>query len=148
MKIFIDQSGKVEYTSHPTIVAYSNGYQKSIYISTKDKQEILHVFREVEKPDMFTFRTFGILMAILVEKDINKITSIIIDIEYPGNEDLIKDTFLQSLRKKGITFDRSLIHFAQIGKKHQCHKTAIEVFRGNKKPDIAVSAKKVLEFIV
>ena len=109
MKIFIDQSGKVEYTSHPTIVAYSNGYQKSIYISNKDKQEILHVFREVEKPDMFTFRTFGILMSILVEKDINKITSIIIDIEYPGNGDLIKDTFLQSLRKKGITKDKTLV---------------------------------------
>lgn len=148
MKIYIDQSGKVEYTSKPTVVAYSNSKSKSLKINGKDKREIQQIFKEAGKPDMFMFRTFGILITILVLPHIDKITSIAIDLEYKGNDHLVKDSFLQALRKKGIFFDKAMIHFVQVGKKHPCHTIAIEVFRGNKKPSVTITAKEVLKYVL
>ncbi len=44
----IDQSGKIEYTSHNTVIAYSNGKKKAILIKAKDnliKNFLLHDFK-------------------------------------------------------------------------------------------------------
>ncbi|MBD3279668.1 MAG: hypothetical protein GF390_03080 [Candidatus Pacebacteria bacterium] len=42
MKLEIDQSGKVEYTSHDTVLAFSNGKQGSIFLPAKDKKILLN----------------------------------------------------------------------------------------------------------
>lgn len=78
MKILIDQSSKIEYTSKNTIVAFSNGKQKSL----------------------------------------------------------------------GSNFNPEDISFVLVGKKHPCHKIAINVFRGHAKPDLVVSKKEVLGEII
>ena len=148
MQIYIDQSGKVEYTSRATVVAYANGKQKALSISAVDKREVQKVFRKVNRPDMFMFRTFGILIAILILPEIKQITSVIIDLEYKGNENLVKDSLMQALRKKSVNFDKDLIHFLPVGKKHPCHTTAIAVFRGERKPEVKVTAKEVLEYVI
>jgi hypothetical protein len=39
MKYQIDQSGRVEFTSKPTVIAFSNGKNKAIYISAVEKRK-------------------------------------------------------------------------------------------------------------
>src|SRR3989344_7370607 len=135
MKIYIDQSGKVEYTSQDTIIAYSNGSQKSICMKAKDKRELQSIFREAGKPDMFVFRTFGTLIYLLIEDDLDHIDSMVIDTEYIGYEHLIKDTLMQLIRRKEKYFDKNSIHFKRVGKNHQCHVIALGTFRGERKPN-------------
>lgn len=148
MKILIDQSGKIEYTSKNTIVAFSNGKQKSLLIRSKGKREIQEIFRDAGKPDIFVYKTFAILIYLLIKDDLKKIQQIAIDREYHGKESLIKNFLLEILRKNGSNFNPEDISFVLVGKKHPCHKIAINVFRGHSKPDLVVSKKEVLGEII
>ncbi len=148
MKILIDQSSKIEYTKRNTVLAFSNGKQKSLLIKAGDKREIQKIFREAGKPDIFTYKTFAILIYLLIKDDLKKIQQIVIDKEYPGKESLIKNFLLEILRKHGNNFDPDDISFMLVGKKHPCHKIAINVFRRNAKSDLAVSKKEVLGEII
>jgi len=148
MKIEIDQSSKIEYTSKDTVVAFSNGKQKALLIRASDKREIQKVFREAGKPDMFVYKTFAILIYFLIKKDIKDIQEIVIDKEYPGKEYLIKHLFLQILRGQKKAIDKENIYFKQIGKKSKAHEKAINTFQGKIKPDIVVSFKEILAFII
>jgi len=62
MKIEIDQSGKIEDTSKNTIIAFSNGKFKSIFISAREKRELQKFFRRIGKPRIFVYRVFAILI--------------------------------------------------------------------------------------
>jgi hypothetical protein len=46
VRVEVDQSGKVELTQHPTVLAFANGIQFSIFVSAQAKREILE---ELEK---------------------------------------------------------------------------------------------------
>jgi len=78
-RIYIDQSGKVEYTNKQTVVAYSNGRNKALFISSISKKKIQKVFRDAGKPDLFAYRTFAILIYLLIKEDLNKLSIITID---------------------------------------------------------------------
>ena len=56
MKVEIDQSGKVEYTSHKTVIADSMG--NSVKISSKDKQILLQEYRNNGIPRNYTLGVF------------------------------------------------------------------------------------------
>jgi hypothetical protein len=148
MNIFIDQSSKIEYTSQNTVIAYSNGKQKAILIKAKDKREIQEIFRQAGKPDMFVYRTFAVLIYLLIKKELKEITHIAIDKEYIGKESLIKNFLLEVIRKNGKDFPPEDISFVLVGKKHGCHKKAIGVYRGDQTADIIVERKEVLAEIV
>lgn len=92
MKIEIDQSGRVEYTSHDTVIAFSNSKKGAIIIKAKDKREIQDVFRKMGKGQLFVIRLFTILIFILLKKE-KEIDDITIDIEYPGWDAQIKIIF-------------------------------------------------------
>lgn len=147
MQLYIDQSGKVEYTSKHTVVAYSNAKQKSLRISARNKREIQQVFREAGKPDMFVYKTFAILIYLLIVADLEEIQTVIVDTEYVGYEPVIKNTLLKLIRRKQ-PFDHAMIQFQQVGKKHSCHAEAIRTFRGEKKADITVSTEEVLKYVL
>jgi hypothetical protein len=142
MKIEIDQSGKVENTEKDTVVAFSNGVSKSILIKARDKREIQIFFRRAGKSKIFAYKLFSVLIFILIKPYINKITEIIIDIEYPGKGDLIKIFLLERMRKIEPSFSAKDISFKLVGKKSGAHIVAYEVFARGKMPDKTVSFKE------
>jgi hypothetical protein len=148
MNIEIDQSGKIEDTSKNTIIAYSNGKQKSIFISKQDKRQVQQVFRNSGKSRVFVYKLFSILIFLLIRKDLQKINGIIIDEEYPGQEPLIKDYLLREIRRMTLDFDSHSISFGYVGKKSRAHILASHVSHNKKQPDIVVKTKDVLQYIV
>ena len=146
MQIFIDQSGKVEETGKATIVAYSNGKQKSLYISSSSKQKLQKVFRDAGKPTIFVYKTFAILIYLLIADDLDQIDSIIIDTEYVGYDPLIKNILTKIILRKSVFFDPNRIHFQQVGKNHKCHETAIKTYRGEKNADKVVRFEEILKY--
>ncbi|MBU1032490.1 MAG: hypothetical protein ABII13_01085 [Patescibacteria group bacterium] len=104
MNIEIDQSGKVENTSVDTIIAYSNGSSKSIRIAARDKRKIQKIYRSSGKTHLYIYKTFALLIYLLIENSLLSLDSVIIDIEYPGWNFLIKDFLLQEIRKKTSGF--------------------------------------------
>ena len=149
MKYQIDQSGKIEYTSHSTVVAFSNGKSGSLMIKASSKRKILFYFRDAKKPHMFVYKTFAALVYLLIERERGKSLEINIDREYWGKESLIKDYLLRIIRKqKKIDFPASNISFCLVGKKSKCHLLAISILRKKKKPGRVVNETDILRLIV
>ncbi|MBU2544984.1 hypothetical protein KKC65_00805 [Patescibacteria group bacterium] len=143
MHIKIDQSGKVEDTKANTVVAFSNGKRKSILINRKEKRELETIFRKNNKSKVFIFKTFAILIFLLIKDDLIEIQHISIDLEYPGKDYLIKDYLLTMIRKYR-SFDKRDIAFTRVDRKTKAHELAINVYRNHIKPDIIVDKKDVL----
>jgi len=148
MKIEIDQSGKIENTNKNTIIAFSDGKFKSIFISAKEKREIQKFFRRIGKPKIFIYKVFAILVFLLIKSEVKEIDAIIIDEEYPGKNSLIKNFLLQEIRKIKPDFDRGNIIFQKIGKKSRAHFLAYGIAVGKKKADIEVGAREILRMVV
>ncbi|MDP2951104.1 MAG: hypothetical protein Q8N55_01840 [bacterium] len=45
MKIYIDQSGKIENTNKPTIIAFANGESGAILVGAKDKKKVQEYYK-------------------------------------------------------------------------------------------------------
>lgn len=148
MKIEIDQSGKIENTNKNTIIAFSNGKFKSVFISAKEKREIQKFFRRIGKPNIFIYKVFAVLVFLLIKSDLKVVDNIIIDEEYPGKSSLIKNLLLQEIRRIKPDFDRENIIFQRIGKKSRAHFLAYGVAVGKKKADIEVGAREILRMVV
>lgn len=147
MRIEIDQSGKIEDTSKNTIIAFSNGCFCSIMIKAREKREIQKIFRKIGKKRIFVYKTFSVLIFLLIKNYLNKIDQIVVDIEYQGNEGIIKNFLLKEIRKVRSDFQKENIIFRGIGKKSRAHFLAYGVAIGKKSADMEVSAKDVLRFI-
>ncbi|OGL87741.1 hypothetical protein A3I42_02595 [Candidatus Uhrbacteria bacterium RIFCSPLOWO2_02_FULL_49_11] len=148
MQIYVDQSGKVEYTSQDTVIAYSNAKRKSLVIRAEEKRKIQQMFREAGKPTIFAFKTFALLVYLLIRDDVMDIGTVMIDREYVGKEWLVKQVLLQLLRKHGVSIDKGAIDFCHIGKKHKAHMRALSVFHGEITPDMVVTSRDVLPYVL
>ena len=148
MKLFIDQSGKVEDTSKNTVLAFSNRINGSILIKAVEKRKLLQMFREQNRPKIFTFQLFSILIYELLVKYKIKNHTVFIDIEYPGQNDLIKSYIIQLINKfKGVEITNHDIHFVLVGKQSKVHKIAITSFRKSK-AEYSVLSKDILTKII
>lgn len=117
MKLFIDQSGKIEDTSKNTVLAFSNEINGSILIKAVEKRKLLKIFREQNRPKIFTFQLFSILIYELLVKYKVKNHIVFIDIEYPGQNDLIKSYIIQLINRfKGVAITNHDINFVLVGK--------------------------------
>lgn len=148
MNIEIDQSGKIENTNRNTIVAFSNSISKSVLISGKDKREIQDIFRKAGKPRVFVYRLFAILIFILIKKHIKQIDQMVIDLEYPGKSNLIKNYLFQEIRKEEKEFPKENIIFRRIGKKSNAHNKAYLTFKKKMKADIVATGEDILSFVI
>lgn len=129
-----------------TVVAFSNGRSKSILIDRREKRKLQRIFRERNKGHIFIFKTFAILIFLLIKKDLFEIQHISIDIEYPGKDYLIKDYLLREIREYR-SFDKRDIIFVKVGRKTKAHELGINVYRGRIQPDIIVTAEDISPFI-
>lgn len=148
MKIYIDQSSKTEYTSKNSVVAFSNHHNSSVLLKSKDKRKLEKIFREINKPKQFIYQVFSAMICILILPEISHINQIIIDTEYIGQENLIKNYIIQILRKKGIFFDKNIVSFNQVGRKAICHQIAIDTYNHKIKPTKVISLKEILKYII
>lgn len=146
MRIEIDQSGKVEDTSKKTVVAYadSKNKTKSIVISARTKRKIQEIFRTVGKSRMFIYNTFSILLFCLTREN-KKSDLIVVDLEYPGKNIIILE-MLNEIREK-YKLPELNIRFARIGNKPKAHYAAKNVFDNQKKADMVLEIREVIEII-
>ena len=146
MRIEIDQSGKIEQTNKPTVIAFSNGKSGTILTTSIEKQKLQKEFRRIGKTQAFVYQTFNVLIYLLIRKYISKLDLIIIDREYPGKENQIKDHICALFVKNGIKVDRKIIQFKEIGKSAKAHNLVWETFR-NRKSGIKVNARDILSVL-
>ncbi len=146
MQIEIDQSIKIEQTNRDTIIAFSNSKSKTLLISAKIKKELKKIFRQQDKSRVFVYKTFAVLIYILIKQDLDKIQQIIIDKEYWDKEALIKNLLLQIIRKAGREFPKNNISFRQIGKASKAHLLAYSVYSKKAKPDIIIRLNNFLKY--
>ncbi|TSC92129.1 MAG: Uncharacterized protein CEN91_563 [Candidatus Berkelbacteria bacterium Licking1014_85] len=128
MRIEIDQSGRIEETQRNTVLAYSNGKNYAIKISSRTKRRLQDIFRQIGVPRTFVYNIFISAIFLLIEKDIKNIDHITIDNEYPGYEKVIARILTKILNSKDIK-RQPIISFGLIGKKSKAHKKAIKVYR-------------------
>lgn len=145
MIIQLDQSGKLEDTSRPTVVGFSNGDNKTVIISASEKKKLQKYFRGMNKPKMYIYTTFSALICLLIYRK-KKISEIIIDREYPGQEALIKNFLLSQLAKSKCEFDKRFVRFAEIGKSARVHTIVWKSYR-QKRADSKLVAKDVIQLI-
>lgn len=145
MKIEIDQSGRVEYTSKPTVVGFSNGKEKTVIILSTEKQKLQRFFRRLNKPRMFTCTLFSFLIYFLLKNERN-IEQVIIDKEYPGQDALIKSLILNFFKRGGRRVDKRVFIFKQIGKKARIHGIVNDAYRV-KRADIKLTANEVIRIL-
>jgi hypothetical protein len=127
MKIEIDQSGKVEYTSSDTVVGDSLG--NSLLLKGKDKRLIKAFYRSLDKPLIFALDTFAITVAYLIKLSFKSEHIYVIDVEYQGREAHIKDRLMTTLHKLNIPIQKYQIRFNHIGKSSLADKTAYKRFK-------------------
>ena len=133
MHIEIDQSGKIEQLNKDSIIAFSNRNQYSVLIPKLVKQEAYKLYKG--KIKKLRYRLFCIGVYYCLRNYIKEKELITICCEYKGKENLIKSLLLDYLRKDYPRIDSKIIRFAIIGKKSNAHAVAIDVFRGNRRPN-------------
>ncbi len=146
MHVMVDQSGKIEDTARPTIVAYSNGHTLSLKVEARVKRQLQEHFRRRGEIHLFIYRTFAALLFLLLRRDIRKINRLVIDEEYPGHETLIKDVILGLLRRHRLP--EPSIEFKRIGNRPRVHYAAYNVFAGKKTQDILIRLEDILNLVI
>jgi len=146
MKVYIDQSGKVEYSGTATVVAFSNGIKSAILLPARDKRILQKRFREAGKSHIYPYRIFAMLIFLLLKR--TKFQELVIDVEYPGKSDLIKNYLMSDFRSVGIRISPGNIHFQQIGRKCEAHWHGYYVFTKKRKPEKTTSVREVLQGIM
>ncbi len=140
----VDQSNKVEQTSGPTIVAYSNEEQRALFVSAKIKREVLGRLRQEGRSRKTAVQlVFAALLAILLRDVVGYADVILIDMEYLGQDAAIKGQLLKFLVTLGVRAEPDVLRFGFVGKKSPAHEVAIAVRRGKRKPDYRVTLEEL-----
>lgn len=147
MKIYIDQSGKIENTNTNTVVAFSNGIEKSILSLAKDKKTLQQTFRELGRGRIFIYKIFASLIYSLIKDYLHDIKQIVIDQEYKGHEAKIKHFLLQIIRKAKKDFPKDNVTFEQMGKKSKAHILAHKIYQKRAEADILANVNKIFVYL-
>lgn len=136
----IDMSGKIEQTNKDTVLAYSNAEQYSVAIPKKVKRQVQEFFRRQGLTRLYVYTLFSLGIFYLL-KNIKGRHDIIIDLEYPGRDKLIKSlikAFMESRNR-----DISYIKFSRIGNRPKAHYAAKNVFDKKVKPNYTIKLEDV-----
>jgi hypothetical protein len=136
----IDQSGRVEETNKITIVALADKKKSfAIALSPKTKKELQAIFRKLGKPKTFPVVIFADTVFMCMLRSRNFPQELIIDSEYPGHENTIKNIIITLCRR----FKKKVpdIYFSNIGKKDPAHLAAWNVYTKKAKPNIILETE-------
>ena len=148
MRIEIDQSGRIEYTSKPTVLAFSNSRNGLIIILAREKKLVQKYFRQIGKPRLFAYMTFAAAIFLLTKNIVRNRDQLIIDREYPGYEKFIgrkvKECILSQTKIRDIG-----ISTTQIGKKSKAHDLAWHEYTKQKRDGKIkkISARELIRII-
>jgi len=145
MQVEVDQSGKIGQTNVDTVLAFSNGRSYSILIPRKVKQACLHELRRRNfSPQAAYTRFFAVALYLLLRNHIHRIDLSVIDEEYPGKSETIREHLVNYFRRRGVHIEGTRIGFRHIGKRSGAHHLALAVFRGKRQPDMVVELQQIL----
>ncbi len=149
MRIEVDQSGKIEQTAVNTVLAFSDGGQRTLLIPAQVKRQALAYLRGREKSRRSSvLLVFSAALFLLLREIAEQITLvIIIDREYEGHEATIRGRLLQLLREAGLQVHADAIAFGLVGKKSEAHYLAWRVNKGEISPDHQVTLSELLEVL-
>lgn len=146
MIIQIDQSGKLEKTNVPTVIGFSNGKEKALIISATDKLIVKEYFRSKGKRKAYIYKCFAALIFLLLKNE-TALDLIVIDLEYPGQEALVKNHLLNYFRAASRDdIDKNSIVFKRVGKASNVHKVVNFAFKGRTKAE-KISAEELLKLV-
>ena len=145
MHIEVDQSGKIEQLNMNSVIAFSNKNQYSVLISKEVKREVYKIYKGKVKE--LRYRLFCVGVYFCLKEYIREKELITICCEYAGKENLIKSFLLGYLRKDYPAVDPKIIRFGMIGKKSNAHAVAIDVYRGNRRPNKILSLSEVEKWL-
>lgn len=137
MRLFLDQSGKWE-ESGPTALGISDekSFELSLFIDAETKRAVNRYLRSTHQEKnksktAFQVRCFAYLVFLAVRKTFRDNDELIIDLEYSGQDDRIRDLLLYLFeRHEKRRINPSQISFQSVGKQSNCHKLANRTFRG------------------
>lgn len=109
-----------------TVVAYSNGSAKSVWISAGEKREVVKFIKTKTNLSLkYAPLFFTVLVFILLKEE--KITKVLIDEEYTGQNSFILNIIHGFFDKVNRPYPE--IIFGRIGKHSRAHAVAITAFR-------------------
>jgi hypothetical protein len=126
-------------------VAFSDDIHRSVLIPARVKRECVALLsaRGRAVPTALA-RLFAVALYFLLRDQVQEIALAIVDIEYTGHDQEIKQHLLNLLRRSGHPIPADRVSFQHIGKKSPAHRLAIETLRGNRPPDCVVTLEELL----
>lgn len=146
MQVDVDQSGKIGQTNVDTVLAFANGESFALLIPRRVKQACLHELRRrgIAATDIY-LRLFAVGLYYLLRQHISSMDLVILDQEYPGQEQKIKQRLFNLLRRNGQKIDSARLTFSNVGKESTAHRLAIEVYRKKRKADVVLTTEEILK---
>jgi hypothetical protein len=146
--IEVDQSGRTDTLTVNTALAFSDDIQSAILIPKRVKRECYHLLKEEGmRKDLISVKLFAAGLVLLLAPHVSAVSSITIDLEYPGWENEIKEQLLRYLRRRHPDLSNRQIDFRPVGKKSSSHKIALATYRGKRQPDREIQIGELLAVI-
>ena len=148
MHIEVDQSGKIEDTATDTVLAFSNAEDFAILIPAEVKRACIQELRRRGRRGKSLYRRVFVVGLFLLLKDHIQMCSLVtIDVEYTGQNAMIKGQLLNLLRGAGISVETERIRFDLIHRRRKrppVHDKAYNTHRGKQKPDRVIALRDLL----
>jgi len=143
----VDLSAKVEQWSKDTAVAFSDGIQGSILVSSRVKREARDWLRDRypnRSKGFYRYLLFAAFVYLLVQPHLRQIMRVIIDRDYPGQhpEAQIKGRLLQFLHRDDPSLRGEFISFREV-KGSKADALARDVFRSRRKADRQITLNDI-----
>lgn len=146
MAYYIDQSGKIEDTARPTVIAFSDSVSSgSLILPGNDKRFIQRYYRNLGKPRLYVLHTFSVLIVRLISLYRLHKAGIVIDREYTGHEALTI-SYISFLLKQRLPTDRLDVRFGHVGKTTKAHKLANQCLY-YKKAEYKLATTDILSYL-
>lgn len=128
MQIEIDQSGKVEQLNTHTIIAGANKESVVIRITVSVKRKLIRQLRKTLVPHKDLIPIVFSVLVFLSLKQLKQLPGVIvIDEEYTGKENIIKETLKKLIAEHAKNRWQGYIRFKRIGKSSPAHKLAWKI---------------------
>lgn len=142
MRYQVDQSGKIEDTAKDTIIAYANTTQYAVKLPRRLKRKIQEIFRLHGFTSLFVYYLFSVGVFYLLS-NLEKTSEVVIDLEYPGKDQIMNAWISEFLEKNGIPAHH--ITFARIGSRPRAHYAAKDVFDRKKLSDRVLNLEDIIQ---
>lgn len=143
MRVEIDQSARIEETNRDSVLALGNEKVRfSVRVSARVKRQLKKTFREQGKPKLFSICVFAVAVVLLLKKSGLKPEIIVIDIEYPGYDKVIKEIIQQNIKR------RVEIEFKSIGKSSVAHEAAYFTYKKKSKEDKTLTFEEIAKLAI